>query len=222
MKLSVIIPTLNERDNIARVIEQVRSAHETIVVDGGSSDGTVEAARAAGARVIEQPASRGGQQNAGARAAGGDTLLFLHADTILSGDFEARIASALSRPGVSAGAFRFELDEPGFGMWLVETIVACRCRLFQLPFGDQGLFVRKETFFAAGGFPDEPIMEDYELVCRLRTLGRIEMVESPAITSARRWRKLGVLRTTWSNQVCLLAYKLNVAPERIARWRSAS
>ena len=221
MRLSVIIPTLDERDNIVRAIERVQSAHETIVVDGGSTDGTVEAARAAGVKVMPSPPSRGGQQNAGARAATGDTLLFLHADTILSGDFETRIAAALDRPGVSAGAFRFELDEGGFGMWLVETIVACRCRFFELPYGDQALFVRKETFFAAGGFPDAPIMEDYELICRLRALGSIEIVDSPAVTSARRWRKLGILRTAWSNQLCLLAYKLNVAPERIARWRSA-
>lgn len=222
MRMSVIIPTLNERENVVRAIEQVRSAHEIIVVDGGSSDNTLDAAQAAGARTISAPASRGGQQNAGARAATGDTLLFLHADTTLSGDFQTQISASLSRPGVSAGAFRFELDEGGFSMWLVETIVACRCRFFELPYGDQALFVRKETFLAAGGFPDAPIMEDYELICRLRALGRIEIVDSPAVTSARRWRKLGILRTAWSNQLCLLAYKLNVAPERIARWRSAA
>ena len=221
MRLSVIIPPLNEHANIERAIRQVRSAHEVIVVDGGSTDATIAMAQAAGTKVISAQPNRGGQQNAGAAAASGDTLLFLHADTILSEDYEAEIASALDKPNVSAGAFRFELDGRGFGMWLVEKVVAIRCRLCQLPYGDQALFVRRDTFLSIGGFPEAPIMEDYILVQRLKKIGRIEIVETPAITSARRWRKLGVLRTTWSNQVCIIAYKLNVAPERIARWRSA-
>ena len=223
MRLSVIIPALNERERIAGVVERVAAAGvaEIVVVDGGSEDGTPEIARAAGARVLEAPRGRGTQQNAGARAAEGDTLLFLHADTVLPGDFPRQIETALATPGVAAGAFRFKLDEDGSGLRFLERMVDWRCRLCQLPYGDQGLFMRRAAFDQAGGFPDEPLLEDYELVRRLRRVGRVVMADGVAVTSARRWRKLGLLRASWSNSLCLLAYWLKVPPATIARWRGA-
>lgn len=222
--ISVIIPALNERPNIARTVERVLSAGvlEVIVVDGGSLDGTAEAAEAAGARVLRSAPGRGVQQNLGARAARGNVLVFLHADTRLPDDFPEKVVATLARPGISGGAFRFRLDEPGWTMRWVEWMVQQRCRWRQTPYGDQGLFTTAETFWAIGGFPETPLLEDYELVRRLRRVGRITEADGDAVTSARRWRRLGLVRATWSNNLCLIAYWLNVSPDRIARWRGAS
>lgn len=221
--ISVVIPALNERARIARAVGRVLRAgvREAVVVDGGSSDGTAEAAAAAGARVLESKPGRGIQQNVGARAARGSVLVFLHADTLLPDDFPRKVADALARPGVSGGAFRFRLDERGWTMRCVEWMVELRCRLWRTPYGDQALFTTAETFRAVGGFPETPLLEDYELVRRLRRRGRIVLADGDAVTSARRWRKLGLLRATWSNNVCLVAYWLNISPDRIARWRGA-
>jgi rSAM/selenodomain-associated transferase 2 len=224
MQLSVIIPALQERTTIADLVKRVadEGVQDIIVVDGGSTDGTAEFARAAGARVIASSPGRGTQQNAGVRAAQGDTLLFLHADTKPPQGFPAQIERTLAAPGVVAGAFRFKLDDDAPGMRLVEKMVNLRSRCLRLPYGDQGLFVRKTVFEKVGGFPDEPLLEDYELVRRLRRVGRIAIAEGFAVTSARRWRKLGVVRTTCLNNLCLLAYWLGASPSTIARWRGSS
>jgi rSAM/selenodomain-associated transferase 2 len=223
MRLSVIIPTLDESAAIAALVRRVAAepVHEILVADGGSQDGTPELARAAGARVLSAPRGRGTQQNAAAHAATGDTFLFLHADTDLPAGFPAQIERTLSQPGVAAGAFRFKLDADTPGMRMVERMVDLRCRFCSLPYGDQGIFLRRSTFEQAGGFPDAPLLEDYELIRRLRRQGRIALAEGAAITSARRWRKLGLVRATWSNNLCLLAYWLNVPAATIARWRAA-
>jgi rSAM/selenodomain-associated transferase 2 len=219
-RLSVIIPALNEEAYIGATVNQaVAAADEVIVVDGGSSDRTRDVAAAHGARVISAPRGRGRQQNAGAEAANGNALLFLHADTRLPSNFPVLIRSALAKPGVSAGAFRLVIDAPARSLRLVEQMAALRCRLLQLPYGDQALFVAAEKFRRVGGFPDSAVMEDYELVLRLKRLGRIVILDEPAATSARRWLKLGVWKATWTNQVCLAAYRIGVPSDRIARWR---
>ena len=221
-RISVVIPALNEGDRIASTIQSLDAAGvgELIVVDGGSSDGTVAAARSLGAKVLSTEANRGRQQNLGAQHATGSILLFLHADTSLPPGFADHVRATLARPSVSAGAFRFRLDADGWQYRLVEKVVALRCRLLQLPYGDQAIFVSREMFERAGRFSDLPAMEDFDLVRRLRKLGHIAVAEIPAVTSARRWRRVGMWRQTWRHQLCILGYYLRVSPQRLARWRS--
>ena len=220
-KISVIIPTLNEAERIANAIARVRTADvvEVIVVDGGSSDDTAALARSAGVKVFECEANRGKQQNLGALNASGDVLLFLHADTELPSDFTDVIRQTLGGQGIVAGAFRFRLDASGWHLSLVERVVALRCKLFQLPYGDQAIFVPKDVFERAGRFPESPAMEDFDLIVRLKKLGRIAIADAPAITSARRWRQIGIWRMTWINQLCIFGYYLGISRQRIARWR---
>ena len=220
-RLSVIIPTRNEEAWIAATVEQVLQAGvtEVIVVDGESSDHTRELSHASGATVLTSPPGRGEQQNLGAQAASGDMLLFLHADTRLPHDFAEQIASMLERDGVAAGAFRLRVDGPGRTLRFVERMANWRSRIFQLPYGDQAIFLKTETFHNSGGFADIPLMEDFELMGRLRNRGRIELAPGSVTTSARRWRKLGVWRATWTNQFCIMAHLLGVPCDRIARWR---
>jgi rSAM/selenodomain-associated transferase 2 len=221
LTLSVIIPALNEAENIGAVVEAAlrASPHEVIVVDGGSTDATAELAAQAGAIVLASLPGRGRQQRLGAEHAQGEALLFLHADTRLSENYPDVVAQVLSRPDVAGGAFRFKLDESGLGLGWIERLVAWRCSLFELPYGDQAIFVRADVLQRIGGCPALPIMEDYELVRKLKRVGRIEVSAEPAVTSARRWRKLGALRAALTNIGCLAAYKLGVSAETISRRR---
>ena len=219
--ISVIMPVLNEEERIGAAIRRLRgsSVEEVIVVDGGSDDRTVEIARAMGAVVLGEAANRGRQQNAGAERAAGKILLFLHSDTTLPRGFADQVRATLAKPGVSAGAFRFRLDAARWDLRLVERAVALRCRLFRLPYGDQAIFVSAEVFERAGRFAELPVMEDFDLVRRLRKLGRVELADGEAVTSARRWIREGLWRVTWTHQLCILGYYLRVSPERFLRLR---
>ncbi len=218
--ISIIIPTLNEEKNVEACLGSCRSspATETIVVDGESGDRTVEIARSLGARVILSPPGRSRQMNLGAREAEGDFLLFLHADTRLPEGFADCIRKVLSRPEIVAGAFLFRLDARSPGLSIIQRIANWRSRRLQLPYGDQAIFLKKETFEKIGGYPEMPIMEDYEFIRRVRRRGRIFTAPLPVLTSARRWRELGVWKTTVLNQVIVLAYYLGVSPYTLARW----
>jgi rSAM/selenodomain-associated transferase 2 len=223
LNLSVIIPTLNEAENIGAVVEAVHRAkpHEVIVVDGGSTDSTAERAGRAGAIVLTSSPGRGLQQRLGAERAQGEWLVFLHADTRLPENYPQIVGRILSRPEVAGGAFRFKLDQSGLAFDWIEKLVDWRCRMFELPYGDQALFVRADVLRRIGGYPALPIMEDYELIRRLKKVGRIEVAEAEAVTSARRSLRLGALHATVSNIGCLAAYKLGVSAETIARRRRA-
>lgn len=218
--ISVIIPTLNEAANLPATLLGLDAVDgvEIIVVDGGSSDATGTLAEAAGARLVAALPGRAGQQNAGAAVATGEILLFLHADTILPMGFAGAVRLCLAQPGVAAGAFRLGIDGEGWGLRLIEQLANRRSRWFEMPFGDQGLFLRRESFVAVGGFPEQEIMEDFELVRRLKKLGRVELLALAVRTSARRWQKLGVARTTLLNQLIIAGYFLGVAPARLAGW----
>jgi rSAM/selenodomain-associated transferase 2/rSAM/selenodomain-associated transferase 1 len=224
-RVSVVVPALNEADVIAGTLASVRGGmpHEVLVVDGGSSDATARIAREAGALVLASGRGRARQMNAGAARATGNVLLFLHADTALSDGWPAAVSRTLAARGVVAGAFRFRIAGAFAGKALVEHNTNLRSRWLGRPYGDQGLFLRRSTFEASGGFADLPLLEDHELVARLRRRGRVAVADLPATTSGRRWKELGVVRTTLVNQWILVAYALGVAPDRLARvYRAAA
>ncbi len=220
--LSIIIPTLNEADTIRATIARVRdNESEIIVADGGSRDATIESARTAGVRVIAAGRGRARQQNQGASAARGRVLLFLHADTRLPADFGRQIFETLLPPDVIAGAFQFKTDYEHWQMRWVERAAHLRARRFQLPYGDQGLFMTRSTFERAGGFDDVPIAEDLFLVRRLAKAGRIVLAPGEAVTSGRRWRAIGIWRATLVNYLIAAGCLAGMNPARLAplyRW----
>lgn len=220
--LSVVIPTLNEADQLEATLSPIlhRPNCEIIIADGGSTDGTVDLARKLGCRVIAANQGRGRQMNAGAALARGEHLLFLHADTQLPANFLEEIPAILDT-GAIAGAFRLRIDQTGWGLRLVEWGTNLRAKYLQRPYGDQGLFLRSEDFFRLDGFKNWPLMEDFELCRRLRRHGRIRIASTAVRTSARRWTKLGVCRTTLINQLCIAGFRLGVSPVRLASWYSA-
>ncbi len=217
-EISVIIPALNEEGAIVSTLESVARGQprEIIVADGGSADKTRALASAFGARVISNQAGRARQMNAGAAKAGGNLLLFLHADTLPPRDW-SRLAIETLRPReVAAGAFGFAIAGDLAGKRILEWATNRRSHWCQMPYGDQGLFLRREIFEEEGGFADLPIMEDYELVRRLRRRGRIVTVAGKAFTSGRRWQRLGIFKTTLLNRLMILGYRGGVRPERLA------
>jgi len=218
--ISVIIPTCNEADNIVPTVARIRSAErvEIIVADGGSSDETAARAAAQGARVVRAPRGRARQMNAGARAASGSILVFLHADTRLPSDFAEAVRNQLAEDGVVAGAFEFRVDGASLGLRLVERLANWRSRRLQMPYGDQAIFLSASTFDEIGGFKELPIMEDFDLVRRLKRQGRISILPFPAVTSSRRWKNLGVFRTTIINQLVIAGYQVGIPAESLARF----
>ncbi len=219
-KVSVIIPTLNEESYVGAACRRALTGRnvEVVVADGGSTDDTVEEARAAGARIVQTGPGRARQLNSAASSAEGELLLFVHADTLLPLGFSERVRKALGERGVVAGTFDLAIGGSGIGLRLVESVVALRSRWGQLPYGDQGLFLTRRLFERMGGFAEMPIMEDYEFVRRLERRGRIRTVPVPVLTSPRRWQRLGVLKTTIVNSAVVAAYHLGVDPDRLARW----
>ncbi|WP_083583003.1 TIGR04283 family arsenosugar biosynthesis glycosyltransferase [Phormidesmis priestleyi] len=218
--ISIIIPVLNEAHQLSKILHILQQALdvEIIVIDGGSQDQTLEIAKRAGVKIIQSPIGRAHQMNAGVADATGDILLFLHADTRLPRDFDLTIRDTLSQSTVIAGAFRLKIDAPGWKLRVIEWGVNARSRYLQMPYGDQAIFLKTTTFQALGGFPNLPIMEDFELVRQLKRQGRIAIASTAVITSGRRWQKLGAVRTTLINQCVILAYLLGVSPDRVAQW----
>ena len=219
-QISIIIPTLNEAATILAALESTSKAThaERIVVDAGSSDDTLKLAESWGARVLQTVCGRARQMNAGAGAARGELLLFLHADTCLPNGFEDHVRQVMAQPGVAAGAFELRIDGTGRSLRIIERLANWRSRRMQLPYGDQAIFVASDRFRHTGGFLDIPIMEDFELISRLRQQGRIVIAPASVTTSARHWKKLGTWQTTLLNQALILGYCLGVAPSRLARW----
>lgn len=218
--ISVIIPVLNEQNTIRATLEQLVTIPdlEVIVVDGGSQDGTKEWLAQQGVKMLTTKPGRAYQMNQGAAIAKGESLVFLHADTQLPENFSSWVQSTLAQPGIVAGAFLLKIDGQLKGLRLVEWLANWRSCHLQMPYGDQAIFIKATTFQQVGQFAEMPIMEDFELIQRLRCWGKIAIVPMPVITSARRWQKLGVLKTTLINQGIVLAYRLGVPPDRLVQW----
>jgi rSAM/selenodomain-associated transferase 2 len=218
MEISIIIPTLNEADILAETLGPMKGlAAEIIIVDGGSQDQTVQVARRHTPHVFTSPQGRGIQQDVGARRSAGDVFLFLHADTRLPGAYDQLIRDALADPGIAYGSFRLSIHPPSPALNIITRAANLRSRLFNLPYGDQALFVRRTAYFQAGGFQDWPIMEDVELVRRLNRIGRFRLARGAVQTSSRRWQREHVFYTTVRNWSLLIRYALGISPHHLAR-----
>jgi rSAM/selenodomain-associated transferase 2 len=217
-RITFVVPVLNEAAGIGASLEALAPlrarGHELIVVDGGSDDGTPVLARALADSVLSAPRGRALQMNAGAAAASGAALVFLHVDVRLPEGADLLVLDALaSRPW---GRFDVTLDSPRALLGLVGAMMNLRSRLTGVATGDQALFVRREVFEREGGYARIPLMEDVELSARLRRVGRPACLRARVLASARRWEKRGVLRTMALMWRLRLAYFLGADPERLA------
>lgn len=219
MSISVIIPALNEAAAIADCLQSVRGQRprEIIVVDGGSSDGTMKVAAAAD-RILSSPRGRANQMNAGARVAAGDLLLFLHADCLLQAGALAEMTRLLARPAISAGCFTMAVRATGALYRSIDACASARVRLTGLIYGDQGLFVRRSDFLRLGGFPVVRLMEDVLLSRTLGKQGRMVVARSRILVSPRRWRANGLVRQTLRNWTLTALAAAGVPPDRLATY----
>ena len=218
--LSIVIPTLNEGEAIGDTLAALQPLRargcEVIVADGGSADGTVALARPLADAVLPSPPGRARQQNAGAAAAAGEVLLFLHADTRLPADADARVVDGLGRSGRGWGRFDVRLSGRHPMLRVIERMMGLRSRLSGIATGDQAIFVRREWFHAVGGFPEIPLMEDVALSKALKRRGRPLCLRETVTTSSRRWERRGVYRTMALMWRLRLAYWLGADPASLA------
>ncbi len=225
--LSIVIPTLNAAATLPHCLAVLVPAmvegllKEVIISDGGSVDETALIAEAAGAHYLRGEPGRGRQLVTGAERARGDWLLFLHADTVLEPDWTGAVRAAMAhiescQSGRGAAYFRFALDDPRRRARVMEALVAARCSLLGLPYGDQGLLIRRDFYEACGRFRPLVLMEDVDLV---RRIGRRRLRALPvrAVTSAARYHESGYMRRTLRNIACLALYRLGTDPATIRR-----
>ena len=219
--LSVVIPVLDEEPGVADALQALAALRargaEVIVADGGSRDRTGEIAASLCDRLIVAPRGRGAQMNAGAGAARGPVLLFLHADTRLPHDAERLITDGLAASGRVWGRFDVSIEGRHPLFPVISAMMNLRSRLTGIATGDQAIFVRRDAFAAIGGFPDIALMEDVEISRRLKRIGRPLCLRARVSTSGRRWEKRGVLRTILMMWRLRLAFFLGAAPEKLAR-----
>ena len=214
--ISVVIPVLNGAAALPATLASVAEADERVVMDGGSRDGTAALAASLGARVLPAPRGRGRQLAAGVAAATGDWLLLLHADTCLAPGWRPVMDAHMTADLHRAGYCRFMLDSDDPRARRIERLVAWRCRVLALPYGDQGLLIHRDLLREIGGIGELPLMEDVDLV---RRLGRRRLValDIAAVTSAEKWRRHGWYRRSLRNLLCLTLYFIGISPRLIAR-----
>lgn len=217
MLISIVIPVYRDAEALARTLAATEFDGAEVIVAAAEGDASVAALRASRIDLIwvTAPRGRARQMNAGAAAAHGDWLLFLHADTHLAPGWRAAVDRAHAEARVNLGCFRFALDSSSPAARLIEIGVRLRVRVLGLPYGDQALFVRREAFAELGGYRDLPIMEDVDLVGRLRETGRLYSASEVAVTSARRWEEDGWLRRTARHLSLIVRYFAGVHPERL-------
>lgn len=224
--LSVIIPTLNAEARLAPCLDALVGAavnglvREVIVIDGGSADRTTEIADGFGARILTASPGRGGQLGAGAEAAKGKWLLFLHADTVLEAGWAEEAARFMEGHPHKAAVFTLKFDAEGAAPALVARGAMVRTRLFKVPYGDQGLLISKALYDASGGYAALPLMEDVEFVQRLikqKGRGVLHVMTARAVTSAARYERDGYAQRVLKNLTILTRYYLGASPEKLAR-----
>jgi rSAM/selenodomain-associated transferase 2 len=215
--ISIIIAALNEADNISPLAASCADHDgEIILVDGGSTDDTVALAQNHGFMTLAGVRGRAAQMNHGAAHAAGAILLFMHADTRLPENFAAPLLSNLNRPDTALCAFSLAIDGASPLLRLIGWGATLRSRWLQLPYGDQCLAIRAPLFNRLGGFADMAIMEDYEFVRRAARFGAVVTLPQQARTSARRWHRVGILRTTIINQLVVIGYHMGVSTDKLA------
>jgi len=224
--VSIVLPVRNEAAIISSVIGALRATDSTflfevIVVDGQSTDQTACLAQQAGARVIASPrVGRGAQMDLGARSAQGDWLVFLHADTRLPQNWASCIQRVFIRhptpPAAAAFRLAFDSDRPGYR--ILAALARLRGRLTGIPHGDQALILSRSLYFAAGGFPNVPLMEEYVFLQSVQRWGRIEILPECVVTSNRRHQRGGPIRVALRNTALIGLFYLGVSPKKLARW----
>ena len=221
MRVSVVIPVLNEAAGVAQAIQRAwtAGADEVIVVDGGSEDGTPALAEQANCMLATAEPGRAAQQNAGAQLAHGEFLLFLHADNWLAPDAAQQIVGAFETDSrVVGGSFQQRISAEGRCYRWLEHGNRWRARYLRLPYGDQGLFIRASIFHELGGFASVPLMEDVILAKQMRKRGRLAHLPGPLHVNARRWQNNGIWRQTLRNWTLITAFHLGVSPQRLAKF----
>jgi rSAM/selenodomain-associated transferase 2 len=220
LRISIVIPALNEAAGIAATLEALQPlrarGHELILVDGGSDDGTVNCADGLCDQRLVAPRGRARQMNAGARAASGEVLWFLHADTLAPVGAADDLVAALERPGCDWGRFDVRLSGSHPLLRIVEKAMNLRSRWTAIATGDQGMFVRRVLFERVGGFPDIPLMEDIAFSRALKQQGAPACLARRLVTSSRRWERQGVLRTALLMWRLRFAYWRGVSPQRLS------
>lgn len=229
--IAIILPVVNEAEQLPLLLTDLCKRFyfdEIVFIDGGSVDGTSELIQdwiqrlnknecAACARLIHSVRGRALQMNAGASAAASDILLFLHADTRLPDRAVTVIRKAIAR-GYVWGRFDIQLDNPRFIYRVIESMMNWRSALTGIATGDQTIFVRRDVFTMLGGYPRIALMEDIALCKRLNWIGKPALLKNPAVTSTRRWRRYGVIRTVLLMWLLRLLYWMGVSPGRLALW----
>ncbi len=218
---SIIVPVLDDAEALGSLLRRLaRESDVEILVVDGANDPAVERLcdGRPDVRLLRTPAGRALQMNAGAAAARGDWLLFLHADSQLPRPWRTALDAAARDPDIVGGWFRFALDADAWQARAIERLVAWRVRTFRLPYGDQGIFVRRDLFAALGGFHELPLMEDVDFVRRLTAAGHTLSSPLPLVTSARRWQRDGWFRRSARNLLLLSLYFAGMSPERLRRW----